>query len=78
MNCTELLSHLSDYFDGEISQELKTELEAHTAGCTHCEVVVDTTRQTISVYKGTELYELSPELREHLHTAIMARCLARK
>jgi hypothetical protein len=37
--------------------------------------VLDTTHQTIAVYKGNELYEVSTELRERLHTAIMAKCL---
>jgi anti-sigma factor RsiW len=78
MNCTDLLSHLSDYFDGELSVELQDEIRVHTATCAHCEVVVDTTRQTIAVYKGSEVYEISPELQDRLHSAIMAKCLARK
>jgi 2-polyprenyl-3-methyl-5-hydroxy-6-metoxy-1,4-benzoquinol methylase len=75
MNCTDLLSHLGDYFDEQLSADLREELQAHTAGCQHCRVVLDTTHQTIAVYKGNELYEVSPELRERLHTAIMAKCL---
>ena len=31
MNCTDLLSHLSDYFDGQLSAELLEEIQAHTA-----------------------------------------------
>jgi anti-sigma factor RsiW len=75
MNCTDLLSHLSDYFDEQLSTDLREELQAHTASCQHCRVVLDTTHQTIAVYKGNELYEVSTELRERLHSAIMAKCL---
>jgi 2-polyprenyl-3-methyl-5-hydroxy-6-metoxy-1,4-benzoquinol methylase len=75
MNCTDLLSHLGDYFDEQLSAALREELQAHTAGCQHCRVVLDTTHQTIAVYKGNELYEVSTELRERLHTAIMAKCV---
>jgi anti-sigma factor RsiW len=75
MNCTDLLSHLSDYFDEQLSTDLREELQAHTAGCQHCRVVLNTTHQTIEVYKGNELYQVSTELRERLHTAIMAKCL---
>ncbi len=75
MNCTDLLSHLTDYFDDQLSTELREEISAHTAGCQHCKVVLNTTHQTIEVYKGSEIYEVSSELRERLHTAIMAKCV---
>jgi anti-sigma factor RsiW len=78
MNCTDLLSHLSDYFDDQLTIELREEISEHTAGCQHCRVVLDTTHQTIEVYKGNKLYEVSDELRERLHAAIMSKCFARK
>lgn len=74
MTCTDFLSQLTDYFDGQISPELLEEVRAHTATCSHCEVVLDTTSKTISVYRDHELYEFSPELRDRLHAAIMAKC----
>jgi anti-sigma factor RsiW len=76
MNCTDFLSQLTDYFDGQISADLLEEVRAHLAGCSHCEVVLNTTRQTIEVYKGNEIYEISDDLRERLHSAIMTKCLA--
>jgi hypothetical protein len=78
MNCTDLLSHLTDYFDKKLSTKLVDEIKTPTAGCQHCRVVLDTTEQTIHVYKGNELYEVSDELRERLHTAIMTKCFAAK
>ena len=73
MTCTDFLSKLTDYFDGQISPELLEEVRAHSAGCHHCEVVLDTTRQTIEVYRDHQHFELSVELQERLHTAIMMR-----
>ena len=78
MTCTDFLSQLTDYFDGQISPELLDEVRTHLAECHHCEVVLDTTRQTIAVYRGNEIYEFPDELRERLHSAIMTKCLARK
>lgn len=78
MNCTDLLSQLGDYFDDQLSEELRQEVRSHTAECEHCRVVLNTTHQTIEVYKGKELYEVSPELRERLHNAIMAKCFKKK
>jgi len=76
MNCTDFLSQLTDYFDGQISPDLLEEVRAHLAGCTHCEVVLNTTRQTIEVYRGNEIYEISDDLRDRLHSAIMTKCMA--
>lgn len=78
MNCTDLLSQLGDYFDDQLSAELREEVRSHTAECQHCKVVLDTTHHTIEVYRGNELYEVSPELRERLHSAIMSKCLSKK
>ena len=76
MTCTDFLSQLTDYFDGHISPELLEEVRTHLAGCHHCEVVLNTTRQTIEVYRGSEVYDISDELRERLHSAIMTKCMA--
>ena len=78
MNCTDFLSQLTDYFDGHVPPELLEEVRAHLAECHHCTVVLNTTRQTIEVYRGNEIYDLSDDLTEKLHSAIMSRCLASK
>ena len=78
MTCTDFLSQLTDYFDGQISPELLEEVRAHLAGCNHCEVVLNTTRKTIEIYRGSDVYEMSTELQERLHSAIMAKCRGRK
>ncbi len=78
MNCTDFLSKMTDYFDGQIEAELLVEVKAHLAECHHCEVVVDTTKRTIEFYRDSEVYEFSPDLRERLHTAIMTKCTARR
>lgn len=76
MNCTDFLSQLTDYFDGQISPELIEEVRAHLGACDHCKVVLNTTRQTIEVYRGNDIYEVSDDLRERLHSAIMTKCMA--
>ncbi len=74
MTCTDFLSQLTDYFDGQISPDLLSEVKAHIAECHHCHIVLDTTRQTIEVYRDNEIYEFSPDLQDRLHAAIMSRC----
>jgi anti-sigma factor RsiW len=75
VTCTDFLSKMTDYFDGKIAPDLLQEVRAHLCECSHCEVVVNTTRQTIEVYRDNEIYEFSPELQDRLRSAIMAKCV---
>lgn len=47
ISCKSLWETLSDYIDGELSEELCQRIEQHLAGCEHCRVVLDTTHKTI-------------------------------
>jgi anti-sigma factor RsiW len=74
MTCTDFLSKLTDYFDGQIDADLLVEVKQHIGECHHCEVVLDTTKQTIAFYRDSEVYEVSTELRDRMHDAIMKKC----
>lgn len=74
MTCTEFLKLLDDLIDDTVTADVRSEIEAHMHKCGHCEVVFNTTRKTIEIYRSHELYELPTDLRERLHAAIMARC----
>lgn len=74
MTCTEFLSLLDDLIDDSITAELRAEIEQHMHKCGHCEVIFNTTRKTIEIYRSHEVYEIPTDLRERLHTAIMTRC----
>lgn len=77
MTCTDFLSQLTDYFDGQIDAELLNEVQKHVRECHHCEVVLDTTSKTISIYREHEIYDFPQDVRERLHSAIMAKCKGR-
>lgn len=76
MNCTDFLAKLTDYFDGQIDPALWAEVKEHLDTCHHCEVVVDTTRKTIDVYRDDKSYELPESLHERMRAAVMERCRA--
>ena len=48
--CQHLLRQPADYVDGEASQALCQGIERHLSGCENCRVVVDTLRQTVTLY----------------------------
>lgn len=78
MTCTEFLAMLDDVIDESVAAETRAQIEQHMQACEHCEVVFNTTRRTIEIYKSHEIYELPTELRDRLHSAIMERCKKKK
>jgi hypothetical protein len=74
VTCKEFLASLDDLIDGSVSAEMRAELQQHLGHCGHCEVILNTTRKTIEIYRSHEIYELPTTLQERLHAAIMARC----
>ena len=78
MTCTDFLAQMTDYFDGDVEPELLAEIQAHLGECHHCEILVDTTRQTIRVYRDHQVIELSDEVRERTVARIMAACVQQR
>ena len=70
-DCKDLLGGISDYLDGSASEALCEEIRRHMEGCANCRVVVDSTRRTISLYKGDDLVqELTPDFQARLHGSL--------
>jgi hypothetical protein len=61
---------INEYVDGTVDPALGEEFEKHMAGCNPCQVVVDNIRQTNTLYKAGQPYELPIEFRERLHDAL--------
>lgn len=74
MTCKEFLASLDDLIDGSVTDEMRAELQSHMGRCGHCEVILNTTRKTIQIYRSHEVYDLPSGLRDRLHAAIMSRC----
>ena len=66
--CRHLLGSLSDYVDGDLADEICAEIERHMAGCERCQVVVDTLRKTVELYRTTaeEPATLPTDVRQRL------------
>ena len=70
-NCRELLGSLSEYVDGELSNELCNILEHHMEACADCRIVVDTLRKTVNIYQMTaESEELPGDIRQRLFKSL--------
>jgi hypothetical protein len=68
LTCKEFLAELTDFLDEKTDIEIRTKLEKHIAECPNCWVICDTTKKTISVYKGMK----SCSIPEDVHARLMA------
>ncbi|RME75655.1 MAG: zf-HC2 domain-containing protein [Planctomycetota bacterium] len=77
MTCQEMLRLLNEYIDGEIDPSLCAEFEHHLAGCDPCQVVIDTLRRTVTLYREGARYELPAAVHDRLHAELRRRWRAR-
>jgi hypothetical protein len=70
MKCEDLLKMLNDYVDGDIDLAVSKEFVLHLADCLPCRIVLDTTRRTITLYRGDEPCEMPPAFRTRLYEAV--------
>lgn len=67
MNCEELLQYLSDYIDQNLDIELTAAAQEHLATCQNCRVVLDTTQQTIFLFREQGQRTIPAARRERLY-----------
>jgi anti-sigma factor RsiW len=66
----QFLTELSAYLDGDVPDELRLLIEQHLARCSDCRVVVDTLRQTVTLYERLPAPRLSARARERLYQSL--------
>jgi predicted anti-sigma-YlaC factor YlaD len=77
MKCEELLRYLSDYIDQDLDEELTAEAQEHLATCRNCRVVLDTTQQTIFLYRQQGKRTIPAQRRERLFCQLQEAFLKR-
>jgi predicted anti-sigma-YlaC factor YlaD len=77
MECTDLLKYLSDYIDQNLDEELTAEAQEHLATCQNCRVVLDTTQQTIFLYRQQGERKIPATRRQRLFNQLQDAFLKR-
>jgi len=78
LTCKEFLAELTDFLDEQTHMEIRAKLERHLAECPNCWVICDTTRKTISVYKGMKSCSIPEDVHARLMAAVERKMAARK
>ena len=66
MKCEQLVQYLSDYIDQNLDEELVAEAQEHLATCHNCQVVLDTTQQTIFLFREQGKRTIPAQRRQRL------------
>lgn len=78
MTCDELLTYLSDYIDQHLDAELTAAAQEHLASCENCRVVLDTTQQTIFLYREQGRRQIPAARRQRLFDQLEAAFLKKE
>jgi len=68
--CKDILSKLSDYFDRELDDENRKNLQSHFAGCAVCRMVMNSFQKTVELIVKSKPEKIPPETSAILHARI--------
>jgi anti-sigma factor RsiW len=70
MKCKEMLATLSDYIDGALEARLCAAIEEHMKDCPDCQVMVDTLKKTVVLYRTHGKVEMPADVRSRLYATL--------
>jgi len=67
------MADLASYMDGDAAEDIRLQIEAHLAHCQTCQVVLDSTRKTLSVVTESGSFELPEAAFKPVAEKVMAK-----
>ena len=58
MTCSDFMTEIGNFLDGDVADELRIQLEHHLSDCRTCTVLVDSTRKTLRIVTDAGTFEL--------------------
>lgn len=78
MTCRELFERLSEYVDGELSQEICEEIQRHMEGCEPCAAFAKTLKKTAELCRRLPSRPIPPEVAADLRGVLVTHLSKRK
>lgn len=73
ISCRDFMSALGNLLDEDVASEIREQLEAHLAHCNSCQVLYDSTRQTLHIVTESGSFEYPEPIAEPLVSKVMDR-----
>jgi len=78
MTCRDLFERLSEYVDGELSQEICEEIQRHMEGCEPCVAFAKTLKKTAELCRRLPSRPIPPEVAADLRGVLVTHLSKRK
>jgi predicted anti-sigma-YlaC factor YlaD len=78
ISCEEVWREVSNYLEGEISEELRARMEEHFKGCKHCTAVLDGTRNVLRLVGDATAFELPAGFSDRLYKKLNRKLAERR
>jgi hypothetical protein len=76
-SCDEFLAELGNYADGEVTGELRRQLELHLSACRTCQVIYDSMSKTLRIVTESGSFDLPDCLSDAMVAKIMQQIRSR-
>jgi hypothetical protein len=73
ITCEEFFGEFADYLEGQVSPEVREELELHLSQCHACHVLYDSSRKTIKIVSESNSFELPQKVFDPIIDRVMAK-----
>ena len=71
LDCKHIWRELSNYLEGDISDKVRREVEAHVAQCRHCAALLDSTHNVLVLVADERRMELPGGFNARLRARLM-------
>ena len=76
ISCQDFIGELGNLLDDDVASEIREQLKAHLAHCNTCQVLYDSTRQTLRIVTESGSFDYPGPIAEPLVTKVMERIRA--
>ena len=72
IDCQQVRRELSNYLEGDITPELRLQIDNHLAGCSHCAAVHDGMRNVVQLLGDEKLLEVPAGFGKRLYQRLLS------
>lgn len=71
LDCRQVWKELTNYIEGDLTQEMRDRITRHLQGCRHCTAIYDGTRNILRLLSHKESIEVPKGLSDRLFDRLM-------
>jgi predicted anti-sigma-YlaC factor YlaD len=68
-DCRRVFERLSEYLDGELTEELRRRIEGHMDGCRPCRLFLESLERTVRLIGASDAPPMPDDVRRAVHEA---------